>query len=392
MKTVGIISEYDPFHNGHKYQCDELRRLGAETIISIMGGSFSQRGSVYILDKYTRAKCAVASGGADIVLELPYPFSASAAENFASAGVYIASKYCDSLAFGCECENGEKLIKIAKTLLSDEFITIFKNQVGIDSLVPAPLISCAIISRLLGDEYAEIMKLPNNILAIEYLKAIFKGGYDLEPIFIHRNGAMHGASTAKGSIASSSLIRKLIFEDKKAEGINSFCPEETYLAVEQAISSGSILSLKNAEKAILYSLRNADFDSDRLSECGGGLGNRILNNASIASSLEELYEITATKRYTNSRIRRATLSLLFKASKSDVSSLPEFTSILAAKKESHTRLKDSELPLLSAPSDIRSLRESELVRLYIDAERFVSLCYNAPTEEYAFFKKHPVIL
>ena len=178
----------------------------------------------------------------------------------------------------------------------------------------------------------------------------------------------------------------------QAEGINSFCPEETYLAVEQAISSGSILSLKNAEKAILYSLRNADFDSDRLSECGGGLGNRILNNASIASSLEELYEITATKRYTNSRIRRATLSLLFKASKSDVSSLPEFTSILAAKKESHTRLKDSELPLLSAPSDIRSLRESELVRLYIDAERFVSLCYNAPTEEYAFFKKHPVIL
>ena len=91
MKTVGIISEYDPFHNGHKYQCDELRRLGAETIISIMGGSLSQRGSVYILDKYTRAKCAVASGGADIVLELPYPFSASAAENFASAGVYIAS-------------------------------------------------------------------------------------------------------------------------------------------------------------------------------------------------------------------------------------------------------------------------------------------------------------
>lgn len=392
MKTVGIISEYDPFHNGHKYQCDKLRELGAKTIVSIMGGSFSQRGSVHIIDKYKRAECAVLSGGADIVLELPYPYSASSAENFASAGVYIASKYCDSLAFGCECEDGDKLIKIAKTMLSDKFETTLSNQVGADTLVPMPQISCAVISHLMGEEYAEIMMEPNNILAIEYLKAIFKGGYTLEPVFINRKGAMHNESVAIDSFASSSFIRSVIFNGDNLEKIKHFCPSATYEAVNNAIENKEILHLQNAEKVILHSLRNADPIIDELSECGGGLGRRIINNASAATTLEHLYKLTATKRYTNSRIRRAILSILLGTKKTAVSSLPEFTSVLAARRESLSLLKGVDFPLISSPSDFRRIPESDLTRLYLSAERFISLCYFVAADEYEFFKKHPIII
>lgn len=392
MKIVGIISEYDPFHNGHKYQCDKLREMGAEKVISIMGGIFSQRGSVYILDKYTRAECAVASGGADIVLELPYPFSASCAESFAQAGVHIASKYCDSLAFGCECDDGGKLIKIAKALLSDEFAERHKRYIQAKQNDPLPILTEEIIREMLGDEFSEIIKLPNNILAIEYLKAIYKGGYALQPVFIKRKGAMHADNAAVGVFASSTHIRSIIFNEENIDSVRELCPEHTFNALLSAKKNSRLFSLKHAEKAILHTLRWADFDTETLSECGGGLGKRLLNNASFAESLDDLYEISATKRYTNARIRRAVLSLLFRSSKKSVSSLPEFTALLSAKRDSINLIKNSEFPLLSMPSDIRSLPDTELIRLYLDSERFVSLCTDTATNEYGFFKKHPVIL
>lgn len=391
MKRVAIISEYDPFHNGHKYQTDKVREMGAEGVVSILGGTFSQRGNCHITDKYFRAKAAVLSGGCDLVLELPYPYSCSGAEYFAAAGVHIASKFCDSLAFGCECDDPQILKEIALFTVSDEYIQMLNKLRNDSPEISSPRLTEIIIKNHLSDKHAEQSVLPNNILAIEYLRAIYKGGYNLEPIFIKRYGADHDSKVSQNGICSASLLRDKIIND---EDWLEFCPNETAEVLREAKSLGKLgPTLKNAEKAVIYALRNINSEiADEFAECGGGLGRRIVNTASGAEGIDDIYAKLATKRYTNARIRRAVLSMLIGAKESDLRQLPDFTSLLSANKLGLSIIKNSEFSVISTPSDIRMLKNERAVELYVNAERFASLCYDKCFAEYEMFAKKPFIV
>ena len=390
MKRAAIISEYDPFHNGHKYQTDRLREMGAECIVSVLGGTCSQRGGCHITDKYFRAEAAVVSGGCDLVLELPYPYSCSGAKYFAEAGVRIAAAFCDSIAFGCEADDPEMLWDIARFLCSDGFNERLSKMRKTFPEVSAPRLTELLICETLGEAYAREAALPNNILSVEYLRAIIQNGLSLEPIFIKRFGADHNSAEASGNICSATLVRDMILSDNEWR---NFCPSGTVDTLMKARSCGSLgASLALAERAVLYALRSiAADDADLFAECGGGLGRRIVNAASEASDLDTLYSLLSTKRYTNARIRRAVISMLTGATEEDEAAPPLFTCLLAANAAGLSAVKRPSLTVLSSPSDIRRCDLGRSAELYLSAERFDSLCYPVCLPEYEFFRRVPTI-
>ena len=391
MKTVGIISEYDPFHNGHKYQTDVLRGMGADAIVSVLGGSFSQRGNTHICDKYRRAEAAVLSGGPDLVLELPYPFSCSGATYFAKAGVHIAASACDSLAFGCEEREPQILIELAHFLSDDRFDKLMSEKRACDCISSTPRLTEEIVRSELSEKHVIALQKPNNILAVEYLRAICDGNYDLEPIFIERKGTDHNSDIVCNNVASASHIRELIASNGYWR---DYCPKECFDLLNKAKSNGDLpCDISFASSAVLYKLRSLDPEKvDGFAECGGGLGRRIVKYASEARSMTELYNALNTKRYTNARIRRAVISCLLETTEECVASLPEFTSLLAANEKGLSLLRACKMPVLSTPSDIRRLDATELSELYIDAERFISLCYEKTKQEYDLFTRKPAII
>ena len=219
MKTVLIISEYNPFHLGHKYQIDDIRKTYGEdtNIIALMSGSFTQRGETAISDKFTRAKCATLAG-VNLVLLLPFPYCASSAEFFARAGVSIANSLgiVDVLAFGSECGDLELLSEVAKNFLSDEFLDkleFIKNDESYKTL-GYPKICEMIYLELFGKKIDENFFSSNNILAIEYLKALAATKSKIIPYTTKRCGAGYNSvDISKSGFQSATAIRKLFCEN-----------------------------------------------------------------------------------------------------------------------------------------------------------------------------------
>jgi len=378
MKNVAIIAEYDPFHNGHKYQTDKLRELGANSVISIMGGCFSQRGTAYIADKYIRAEAAISSHGPDAILELPYPYCCSGAEYFAQGGTHIAATVCDSIAFGCETDDPQILIEIAQYLTEKKTVDLIRSlkKNGAPEYSSTPRVIAKVVSERFGNDHADAIMLPNNILAVEYLKAIYRFGYKLEPIFIRRTGAAHDSAVSNGNIASASLIRsKIANNDLSWE---SLCPAQTVNVIKRCIENGTApTNLQIADRTILYRLLNLkDEILQTAAEAAGGLGKRIQAAAYSAHDLNELYSAISTKSFTNARLRRAVISCLTGVKEEDLKSPPSFTVLLGANAVGLDALKHlKEIKLISTPSEIEKLTENRDYALYSYAERLYSQCF-----------------
>ncbi|MDE7193719.1 MAG: nucleotidyltransferase family protein [Oscillospiraceae bacterium] len=293
MRTAAIICEYNPFHYGHKYLIDKTREAGATHIAAVMSGNFTQRGDVAVFDKYVRAKTAL-ENGIDLVIELPSMYSLSAAEGFAAGAVrIIESLGCvDILSFGSE--SGElAALKEASgaceyALHTDKFFTLMKGGKS----YPAAL--AEVVRELYTDDVSEILQSPNNTLAIEYLNALDGIGSTIEPFTIAREGAAHD-STEAGRFASASLIRKMILS---GEDHSRYAP---------AVDAPSA-DIKRLERAILARLRAMHRgDLEQLYDGANGLAERLYKAVRKAGTLDELYFLTKTKRYTLARIRRAVL-------------------------------------------------------------------------------------
>lgn len=293
MKTAAIICEYNPFHYGHRYLIDRTREAGATHIAAVMSGNFTQRGDVAVFDKYIRAGTAL-KNGVDLVIELPTMYSLSAAEGFAAGAVgIIESLGCvDMLAFGSE--SGElSALKEASgacdyALHTDKFHTLMKSGHS----YPAAL--AEVVKELYTDDVSEILNRPNNTLAIEYLNALDSIGSAVEPFTVAREGAAHD-SDEEGSFSSASLIRKKIMS---GEDYSRFAP----------VIDAPRADIKRLERAILARLRamRAE-DFEQLYDGTNGLAERLYKAVRKAGTLEELYFLTKTKRYTLARIRRAVL-------------------------------------------------------------------------------------
>ena len=290
MKNIGVICEYNPFHNGHVKQLSYMRTLGGT--VCLMSGNYVQRGEPAILDKYVRAAAAVACG-ADLVLELSVTCALRSAEGFAAGGVEILTKLgcVDALCFGCETGEKENLMQTAKLLLTEQFAQKLRSELA--SGVSFPCARQNALEDLGGD--GDLLENPNDILAVEYCKAILQQGSGLAPLPILREGSYLDSLDAENPSAAS--LRTL-------ENWAEYVPAEALSLYDGAVR----YSIQSGERAWLARLRfmeEADFA--RLPFGSEGLWRKLMHACREQTSLEEIITETKSKRYTRTRIMRMLL-------------------------------------------------------------------------------------
>lgn len=321
MKTAGIIAEYNPFHNGHQYQLDQLRaRTGADYIVVAMSGDFVQRGEPALYDKYTRTRMAL-TAGADLVLELPAAFATSSAEDFAACGVALLDQLgvVDLLCFGSECGETAPLGTIARLLAEEpaEFTELLKErlrlgdsfpsarewavQEWLNQAIPGPHASAdgnAVTAALLSS--------PNNILGIEYMKALLRRNSRIQPYTIARSGQGYNEAepVPGGHFASATAIRKAVHE-----GNTAYAESQMPLACHNAVPvfPDDLSVLLNYR---LLELAQAGRELSVFSDVSPALADRMQNQLLQFSSYTERIMQLKTRQYTYTRISRALLHIV----------------------------------------------------------------------------------
>lgn len=325
MKISGIICEYNPFHNGHLYHIEQTRKHGATHIVAIMSGNFVQRGDVAVINKFERAKAAVRCG-ADLVIELPVAYCLSAAEVYAKGAMYILKGLgcVDELSFGSECGDINLLTEAVKATYA------CAKRPELDELMKRgnsyPRALQILIRQGYGDEIGMLFSSPNNVLAIEYLKAMIAVKLKIEPFTVKRHEA-HDAQMPVGNIASASLIRQMM--ESRTADFDELVPEVSADALSACAATGMTARFENLERVLLYRLRTATTEElVHLPEVGQGLENKILS-ARNETSLESMLLTMKSKRYPMARLRRILLDLLIGIKPEDTDNPPPYGRILA---------------------------------------------------------------
>jgi len=296
LLKIGIIAEFNPLHNGHKYLISEAKKHG--DVICVMSGNFVQRGDLSIYPKETRFKAALGCG-CDLVVELPTPWAMSTAQNFAFGSIYILNSLgCDTIMFGSECGAIEPLLSVANILESEDFSSRLtdelKKGITFAKARENAVKSCG------GD--SSLLSLPNNTLAIEYILAARKINKELNFKTIKRLGAMH--DTLNDDVfVSATLLREKI-KNNDLEFLKNHTPEITHQIYEKS----PVCNIEGKDLAVLSLLRSkSESDFKNLPDISEGIDNKLYNNIRLATSLEELYNSIKVKRYTHARIRRLVL-------------------------------------------------------------------------------------
>lgn len=357
MKIAGIIAEYNPFHNGHLYQLLETRKAGATHIVAVMSGSFVQRGDIALCSKWARAKMALLNG-VDLVVELPTPFALSSANIFARAGVFILNQLnADMISFGSEEGNIELLKQVTLNISNAEnsqYISDFLKQ-GISY----PSAREKAINHMYGSDIGNIIKKANNLLAIEYIKAINDINPLIKPITIKREQAQHDSNIIGDNIASASYLRKLV-NLNQINKLSQFMPLSSYEILQSEITNNlAPVCQKNIEQAMLYKLRTMSVDDFfNLPDVNEGLENRLYEKASEALSINEFFDLVKTKRYTHARIRRIAYNALLSINKKEQEHMPQYIRVLASNKKGFEILanaKESSIPISTKFADLYKL-------------------------------------
>lgn len=377
MVLAGIISEFNPFHAGHAFLMDRVRRSGATHIVAVMSGNFVQRGDAAVLSKWARTRQALLCG-ADLVAELPLPWAVSGAERFALGGISLLNEIgADILAFGSECGDAGRLAEASEALDSPLLGGAMRG--ALESGVSFAAARQQALRSLCGGRTAALFQGPNNTLAAEYLRAARKTESSLVPFTIKREGAPHDSDEESGRFASSSRIRTLLADGRDCSAL---MPDAAWsiLCAEQEAGRAPA-SLLRAERAVLAKLRTlsaADFAA--LPDVSEGLENRIRKAVQTAGSLEELYRLAKTKRYSHARIRRIVLAAFLGLSARQADGTPPYLRILGfngrGREILHERKDKMELPMVTRSSDVRSLdsRARNVFQLECGSTDLFALC------------------
>ena len=378
MHVVGIVCEYNPFHLGHLYQLNETRRmLGADAVsVCVMSGDFVQRGEAAVFDKLARAEAACRSG-ADLVVELPLPWCLSSAEGFAHGAVSILSALgCDSLSFGSESAELSALKALADFALDEAAQSRIHALMDADAALSFARAREIAAAEALGDT-ALLLSGPNDILAVEYLKAINAMGLNMQPIPIRRTGAAHD-SAAAGEYPSAMQIRKLL---QKGEEVSPYIPGPAMDVLAREQAAGRSRDEKLFEVALLsrvYRLRAEDFDS--LPDAGGGAGRRLYRALWQSGSVEQIVRAASGKRYTAARMRRMLLCAALGICAEDTKGLPPYIRVLASGEKGRAHLShirgNTALPIINKTAEIKKLgfHAQKVFKLCADAHEFYRLC------------------
>ncbi len=353
MRTVGIVCECNPFHAGHAYLIDSARRAGAETVVCVMSGCFVQRGEGAIADPYLRAK-ALVLGGADLVLELPFPYSAAGAEQFAAAGVKMLDALgVDELWFGSECGDLDRLSRVALVCDDPRFVEQYRQSAVGDTGTAEAYFSC--LRSFLG---ADADCFSNDILAISYLRALRAIGSKVRPVTVRREGGAYLDDTLGDGFPSATALRRK-WREEGADAVLPYLPEATRELWRGVVPA----DLRNAERLILGYFRLTS--PEVLESCAalsGGLGNRLSRAAQSARSYDELMSLAATKKYPTSRLQRGILFGLLQVGDADLANDPAYARLLAANRAGCEYLawarKRSGLTVITRKSDLPDTPEA----------------------------------
>lgn len=315
MKVLGIIAEFNPFHNGHKYLIEEAKKkTGADACIIVMSGDFVQRGEAALVDKFTRAKIAT-SCGADIVVELPAFIATASAEGFAYGAVSLLNSLnvVDYLAFGTENCELDVLNNIARLLVNenDRINEMIKKQClkGISY----PLARSNAISSLLGESMHDFISQPNNILAIEYLKSLHNLDSDIKPLPIMRLGSGY-KEIEFNNFSSATGIRHFI---KNNENYSECLPKEAFRTMKEYDNNRGYIFEEDIFSLLLYKLLTLDNEKlNQYADSNNFIANRIKNAIYQTSSYNELLSALSSKTYPLSRIKRVLIHILLDIDKS----------------------------------------------------------------------------
>mgnify|MGYP002543315313 CR=1 FL=1 len=320
-KILGIIAEYNPFHNGHLYHLETSKKLtNCDFSVAIISGNFTQRGSTSIIDKWSKTKMAL-QNGIDLVIELPTLYAISSAENFADGAIKILNSLgiVDYVSFGSEIGEITPLDDVASVLYKEpkEFSSLITRQLR--SGLSYPKARELAIQMYFGSsqKYTDVLENPNNILGIEYLKSLKRLKSPITPITLKRKYSDYNSNDIKSGIASATAIRTML---QKGKNIHYVVPYETYELLEEKKKYGQIIpSLSIFSKEIIYTLRKMTLSEiAALPDVSEGLENKIKAAANTSNNLEELILKIKSKRYTQSRIQRILLYALLNISEKDI--------------------------------------------------------------------------
>lgn len=377
MPTAGIIAEYNPFHLGHAALIDRLKQNGATHIVVVMSGNFVQRGDAAVISKWARTKQALLCG-ADLVVELPLPWSVAGAEKFALGGVFILNALkADIIGFGSECGNIEQLKGASNALLSpllhDKILTLLSGGATFAAARQSA------VKELFGESTADLLREPNNILGIEYLKAITRLNSPMEPFTVKRLGTAHNSSNGRCAFPSSAQIRSMLKNNKDC---SIFMPGPAWAVLKAEIEAGRApASLSYIERGILAKLRIMDKHEFKvLPDISEGLENRVYSAVRKAKTLDELYALIKTKRYPHARIRRIVLSAFLGLNSSLTSKTPPYIRVLGMNDGGKEILRNAKsglnLPVITRSSDIKLLdsRAKNIMGIEDKAADLFALC------------------
>lgn len=369
MKTVGIVAEYNPFHNGHAYHIKKAKELaGADYCVVVMSGDFVQRGAPALMDKYLRCECALRNG-ADLVLELPVYYAVSSAEHFAKGAVALLDKLgvVDSLCFGSECGDIRLLTEFAGELLDES--PAFKETLGrelrMGHTYPQARNSALIASapRLTG--HIDVLTNPNNILGIEYIKALLTMDSKIQPYTVRRAGASYHDSSLDSGFCSALSIRESLRQDGNTAELSKQVPAVSLPVLENAFKKSFPIFSDDFSLLLQYSLLSGEAAGfTEYPDIDKELSDRILKLLPKYQDFRSFCDLLKSKNRTYTRISRSLLHILLGIRREElfccVAEGPVFYARMLGFREDASPLlcaikKEGKIPLLSKLSDAEKL-------------------------------------
>lgn len=375
MKTVGLITEYNPFHSGHAYHIKKAKELtGADYAVAVMSGDFVQRGTPALLEKHTRARMALL-GGADLVLELPVPYATASAEMFAYGSIRILNSLgvIDTVCFGCECGDAEPLMEIARIFASEPDWYREALQKNLKKGFSFPAARAAALP-----DFSEILNRPNNILGIEYCKALLRSKSQIKPLGIKRKGNAYHETSLNDSFASASALREKLLEncpscdkycfsqwssksarfpqlDRNLDAISGYFPEKVFEVLKNSLSESDTMSENDFSEILVYRLMMAGSTEDfcQYADMSEDLAARVFKNRNNFRSFSQFADLMKTREVTRTRINRALLHLILNIKKDSVAE--PYARVLGFRKDAAPLLnsikQNAGMPLLTKCAD-----------------------------------------
>ncbi len=395
MKVNGIIAEYNPFHNGHKYQMDTSRRItGADYTVVIMSGDFVQRGAPALLDKHRRAEMALRCG-ADLVLELPAIFSASSAEYFSMGAVSTLDKLgvVTHLCFGSECGDVDVMAKVAEILLEEpeDFSATLQKYMKQGVSYPNARNWAMFQHYPFLEAYRNVFNTPNNILGIEYIKALKRRDSNMLPVTVRRTGAGYHDRMMDTEYCSALALRQALYSGKTPDFMKSQMPAESWEILQQSLEDSSIICSNDFSDLLYYKLLlERENGYQEYLDVSSDLSDRICRNLDCYHDFDNFCDLLKTKNMTYTRISRCLLHILLNIRQEDVAFCKKldyaaYARVLGMRRDAHELLsaikEQSSIPLVTKLADAEKYLDADALHM-LAQDILVSHIYRSVTPHF----------